>query len=105
MMCLRAVYVYQKIMSSHLEQEVKAITQKLSTLQDIAPSECCAKCKIPPEWRGKPLVFRLDHINGDPNDNSIEYLRMLCPNCHVQANDLRRSNRWECKHNDNKLTR
>ncbi|HEY1428246.1 MAG TPA: hypothetical protein VGF18_01645 [Candidatus Tumulicola sp.] len=24
----------------------------------------------------------MDHINGVPNDNRPENLRMLCPNCH-----------------------
>jgi len=28
------------------------------------------------------LPLELDHINGDPNDNRITNLRILCPNCH-----------------------
>ena len=34
---------------------------------------------------GKPLVLQLDHINGISNDNRIENLRFLCPNCHAQT--------------------
>jgi len=44
----------------------------------------CQICGIRPEWQGKPLVLRLDHINGTNNDNRIENLRMVCPHCDSQ---------------------
>jgi hypothetical protein len=46
----------------------------------------CALCSMGDSWNGKPLVLQLDHENGDPSDNRIENLRMLCPNCHSQTN-------------------
>ncbi len=33
-------------------------------------------------WRGEALPLQLDHVNGDHNDNRLENLRILCPNCH-----------------------
>ncbi|MFA9445403.1 HNH endonuclease [Egicoccus sp. AB-alg6-2] len=36
-------------------------------------------------WRGRPLSLHLDHISGDPRDNRLENLRLLCPNCHAQT--------------------
>ena len=31
---------------------------------------------------GKKLRMDMDHTNGDPTDNSLDNLRLLCPNCH-----------------------
>lgn len=47
--------------------------------------EKCAECGLAPEWRGKKLVFPVDHIDGDWGNNELENLRLLCPNCHSQT--------------------
>ena len=44
----------------------------------------CAICGCV-EWHGRTLSLELDHINGINNDNRIENLRFLCPNCHSQT--------------------
>lgn len=44
----------------------------------------CAICGCT-EWQGKTLSLELDHINGINNDNRLENLRFLCPNCHSQT--------------------
>ena len=37
-----------------------------------------------PSWRGAPITFILDHIDGNPKNNHVENLRLVCPNCGVQ---------------------
>lgn len=45
----------------------------------------CSECGLEQNWNGKPIVMVLDHINGVNNDNRIENLRFLCPNCNSQT--------------------
>lgn len=50
---------------------------------DYTPYECSI-CHLPPYWNGKPLTLTLDHINGINNDDRLENLRWVCPNCDRQ---------------------
>ena len=43
----------------------------------------CEECGQNEEWRGKKIALILDHINGVSNDNRLENLRILCPNCNA----------------------
>lgn len=44
----------------------------------------CSICNCSEVWQGKPITMVMDHINGVNDDNRIENLRMLCPNCNSQ---------------------
>jgi Zn finger protein HypA/HybF involved in hydrogenase expression len=52
----------------------------------------CENCKLR-EWNGQPAPLELDHINGNHEDNRIENLQILCPNCHAQTETYRGKNK------------
>jgi DNA-binding CsgD family transcriptional regulator len=46
--------------------------------------ERCEACGLT-EWLGAPLSMALHHVNGERDDNRLESLQILCPNCHAQT--------------------
>lgn len=57
---------------------------KKRLLKENLLKNSCYLCGQNAEWKNKPLIMILDHINGKNNDNRIENLRLLCPNCNSQ---------------------
>lgn len=53
----------------------------------------CAICNCEPFHNDKPLVFILDHIDGDASNNKRENLRMICPNCDSQLDTYKSKNK------------
>ncbi len=76
--------------------KVKMRSYNLRTrlIQEGYKENKCEDCGIN-EWNGKALVLELDHKNGDHDDNRLENLQILCPNCHSQTPTFRRSARVE----------
>lgn len=46
----------------------------------------CEECGLS-EWRGEHIALHLHHIDGDRNNNKLENLQILCPNCHSQTHN------------------
>lgn len=43
----------------------------------------CSLCGQDENWNGMKISLILDHINGVYNDNRLENLRIVCPNCNA----------------------
>lgn len=50
--------------------------------EGILERKCCL-CGQDEIWNGLKISLILDHINGVHNDNRIENLRIVCPNCNA----------------------
>lgn len=50
------------------------------------------------EWQGKPIPLVLDHINGDPYNNEVKNLRMICTNCDAQTDTYKGKNKGKGRH-------
>jgi hypothetical protein len=50
--------------------------------EGILERKCCL-CNQDENWNGMKISLVLDHINGVYNDNRVENLRIVCPNCNA----------------------
>lgn len=46
----------------------------------------CENCGIV-EWLGQPINLEIHHIDGNHNNNELENIQLLCPNCHSYTNN------------------
>jgi 5-methylcytosine-specific restriction endonuclease McrA len=65
---------------------------KLRLLSAGIKKNRCEECGIS-EWLEEPLSMTLHHVNGDGDDNRLENLLLLCPNCHSQTPNFARRGR------------
>jgi len=65
---------------------------KLRLIAEGLKRHACEECGIS-EWQGNRLSLDLHHRNGDPADNRLENLNLLCPNCHSQTDTFGVRNR------------
>ena len=50
--------------------------------------ECCGIS----EWNEKKIVLEVDHIDGRHYNNTVDNLRLICPNCHSQTDTYKNKN-------------
>ena len=56
---------------------------KLRLIKEGILKNICCLCGQDENWKGVKISLILDHINGVHNDNRLENLRIVCPNCNA----------------------
>ena len=57
----------------------------------------CWDCGIS-EWNNKSITMDLEHIDGNSDNNTLENLSLLCPNCHSQTPTYKGANKGNGRH-------
>jgi len=73
------------------QKKIGSNSLKKKLLKNNIKQHKCENCNGL-EWLGIPIPIELHHINGNPQDNSLENLKILCPNCHAMTHNYRGSN-------------
>lgn len=56
----------------------------------------CSGCNLS-AWLDQSIPLELDHIDGCPENNTLDNLRLLCPNCHALTDTYRGKNQTRAK--------
>jgi Zn finger protein HypA/HybF involved in hydrogenase expression len=84
----KTIYTNEEVFCTNSMMSTTNIKKRI--IRDSILEYKCHECEIRDIWNGKKIVLQLDHINGINNDNRIENIRLLCPNCHSQTNTFSR---------------
>lgn len=56
--------------------DVRVLRKYIRTIKKLECSMCGGV-----EWFGRPMPLTMDHIDGNPTNDLLENLRLICPNC------------------------
>lgn len=87
------VVVPPKSLSDILKENVPYSSYKLGKrlINEGLKERKCECCGIT-EWLNQEVKLELHHINGNHDDNRLENLQLLCPNCHAYTDNYRGKN-------------
>ena len=82
----RSIFNWQKIKTELLSCQIDRSSANYVSKKYLTELHS-GKCQIctTDRWQDKPMPLVLDHINGNPYDNSLNNLRVICHNCNAQT--------------------
>lgn len=63
-----------------------------------AQDNSCQICGLRPKWNKQDLVLIMDHIDGNSENNELDNLRLVCPNCDSQLPTYKSKNNGNGRH-------
>jgi hypothetical protein len=57
----------------------------------------CSVCNLS-EWNNKPIVLELEHKDGNSENNLLDNVCLICPNCHSQTSTFKGRNKGNGRH-------
>jgi len=86
----------------HVWSQSKILIEQTQTIPTKSPTKAkrylrevvgikCSKCNIV-EWMGQEVPLVLDHIDGNPENWSLNNLRLICGNCDMQTSTYKGRN-------------
>jgi 5-methylcytosine-specific restriction endonuclease McrA len=57
----------------------------------------CQQCKNT-LWNDLPITVEVEHIDGNSENNKLDNLTLLCPNCHSQTDTYKAKNMGNGRH-------
>lgn len=70
---------------------ISSFRLKNRLLKENILSPVCTSCGLE-NWLGRSIPLELDHIDGNSDNNNLQNLRLLCPNCHALTPTYRGKN-------------
>jgi len=66
----------------------------------------CENCGLT-EWQGEPINLEIHHVDGNHNNNELENIQLLCPNCHSYTDNYcgKNTNSGKIKVEDEELVK
>jgi|APGre2960657404_1045060.scaffolds.fasta_scaffold240080_1 5-methylcytosine-specific restriction endonuclease McrA len=84
--CSNACAGQGKVLES-IDRTKQGLVSDRATLRNVLSCVRGYKCEICgiSDHNSLPITLQVDHVNGLANNNKLDNLRLLCPNCHSQT--------------------
>jgi hypothetical protein len=86
----KSKYPIEDVFSNKVYVRPQDLKKRLIALK--IKQEKCEVCNIS-EWQGRKAPLELHHIDGQRENNALENVMIICPNCHAQTDNYKGKNK------------